>query len=184
MGNSNSLTVKFVEQLRTPGVYRDGFGLLLRVEASGAKRWVLRTTVNGKRRDIGLGSAREVTLREARDEATSLRKLARSGRDPVAHRRKIKREQLTFAQAAEKVHAQNTESWRNGKHVAQWISTLRTYAVPMIGKMPVGDIQTADVLRVLMPIWVTKPETHVGCASESDWYSTGPLPLVTGRPCP
>jgi integrase len=159
MGNSNSLTVKFVDQLRTPGVYRDGLGLLLRVEASGAKRWVLRTTVNGRRRDIGLGSAREVTLREARDEATALRKLARSGQDPVAHRRKIKQEQLTFAQAAEKVHAQNTGSWRNGKHVAQWITTLRTYAFPMIGKMPVGNIQSADVLRVLTPIWVTKPET-------------------------
>jgi integrase len=159
MGNSNSLTVKFVEQLRTPGVYRDGLGLLLRVEASGAKRWVLRTTVNGRRRDIGLGSARDITLREARDEATALRKLARSGQDPVAHKRRIKREQLTFAQAAEKVHAQNTESWRNGKHVAQWITTLRTYAFPMIGKMPVGDIQSANLLQVLTPIWVTKPET-------------------------
>ena len=84
MGNSNSFTVKFVEQLRTPGVYRDGLGLLLRVEPSGAKRWVLGTTVNGRRRDIGLGSARDVTLREARDEATALRKLARSGQDPVA----------------------------------------------------------------------------------------------------
>jgi hypothetical protein len=114
MGNSNSLTVKFVEQLRTPGVYRDGLGLLLRVEPSGAKRWVLGTTVNGRRRDIGLGSARDVTLREARDEATALRKLARSGQDPVAHRRKVKQEQLTFAQAAEKVHTQNTGSWRNG----------------------------------------------------------------------
>jgi integrase len=159
MGNSNPLTVKFVEQLRTPGDYRDGLGLLLRVEASGAKRWVLRTTINGRRRDIGLGSAREVTLREARDEATALRKLARSGQDPVAHRRKVKQEQVTFAQAAEKVHAQNTGSWRNGKHVAQWITTLRTYAFPMIGKMPVENIQSADVLRVLTPIWVTKPET-------------------------
>ena len=125
MGNSNSLTVKFVEQLRTPGVYRDGLGLLLRVEPSGAKRWVLRTTVNGRRRDIGLGSAREVTLREARDEATALRKLARSGQDPVAHRRKVKQEQLSFAQAAEKVHAQNTGSWRNGKHVSATVVRTR-----------------------------------------------------------
>jgi integrase len=120
---------------------------------------VLRTTVNGKRRDIGLGSARDVSLRDARDEAASLRKLARAGQDPVAQRRRIKREQLTFAQAAEKVHAQSVASWRNGKHANQWITTLRTYTFPTIGKMSVGEIQAADVLRVLAPIWVKKPET-------------------------
>ena len=87
MGKSNRLTAKFVDQIKAKGSYRDGSGLLLRVEPSGAKRWVLRITVGGRRRDIGLGSAREVSLREARERAHDLRRTARSGKDPTAHRR-------------------------------------------------------------------------------------------------
>ena len=150
MGKSNALTAKFVEQVKTAGVYRDGIspGLLLRVEPSGSKRWVLRTAVRGKRRDIGLGSARDVTLLDARQDAAALRRLARSGQDPVVSRRDAKRARLTFEAAAEKVHAQRAPLWRNAKHGAQWIATLRTYAFPLIGKMPVGETQAADVLRV------------------------------------
>src|SRR5438132_386215 len=129
MGKSNPLTATFVAQVKTAGVYRDRAspGLLLRVEPSGSKRWVLRTTVRGKRRDIGLGSAREVSLLDARDEAAVLRRVARAGQDPAASRRDAKRERLTFEAAAEKVHAQRADLWRNAKHGAQWIATLRAY---------------------------------------------------------
>lgn len=159
MGESNRLTAKFVEQAKTAGVYRDGAGLLLRVEPSGSKRWVLRTTVKGRRRDVGLGSALNVSLREARDEAGALRKLARAGEDPAATRRQERSELVTFEAAAESVHRQRAELWRNAKHGAQWIVSLRTYAFPLIGKTPVGKVEAADVLRVLTPIWLTKPET-------------------------
>ena len=161
MGNSKPLNAKFVETVRAAGVYRDkgNPGLLLRVEPSGAKRWVLRTTLHGQRRDYGLGSARDVSLREARDEAATLRRSARSGHDPAEQRRAAKRVRLSFEAAAEKVHAEREGLWRNAKHCAQWIATLRTYAFPSIGKVAVGDVQAADVLKVLSPIWITKPET-------------------------
>jgi len=128
------------------------------VEPSGAKRWVLRTTINGRRRDFGLGSARDVSLRDAREQAAAWRRAARSGRDPTQERT-AKRASLTFATAAEKVHGERAGLWRNTKHGAQWLTTLRTYAFPVIGKMLVGDVQPADVMKVLVPIWLTKPET-------------------------
>jgi integrase len=163
MGESNSraLTAKFVEAVRTAGVYRDkgNPGLILRVGPGDSKRWVLRTTVNGRRRDIGLGSAHDISLSDARHEATMLRRAARAGRDPAAERRAAHRVRLTFEEAAEKVHAVRERQWRNGKHANQWIATLRTYACPMIGKTPVGQIEAPDVLKVLAPIWLTKPET-------------------------
>src|SRR5262245_57244534 len=177
MENSNSLTAKLVEQHKTPGVYGDGAGLLLRVERNGAKRWVLRTTASGKRRDIGLGSARDISLADVCDAAADLRKLARSGQDPVAHRGKSKKAQLTFAAAAEKMHAQNKASRRNGKHVAQWITTLRTYAFPVIDKMPVGEIQTkieatADCLRSYARL------TTLMCKRK---YSAGNAPYINAE---
>jgi integrase len=159
MRESNRLSTMFVKQAKTPGVYRDGGGLLLRIEPSGSRRWVLRTTVKGKRRDVGLGSARDVGLAEAREMATELRKVARAGQNPVAARREARGERLSFAAAAEAVHAQRAAGWRNGKHVDQWLASLREYAFPAIGAKPVGDIESADVLKVLAPIWLTKGET-------------------------
>jgi hypothetical protein len=161
MGNSKPLSAKRVESLQEPGVYRDkgNPGLLLRVEPTGAKRWVLRTNVNGRRRDFGLGSARDVSLRDAREQAAAWRRAARAGRDPALERAAAKRTLLTFAAAAEKVHAERVDFWRNAKHGAQWVNTLRTYAFPVIGKVPVGEVQPADVMKVLSPIWLIKPET-------------------------
>jgi integrase len=159
MGESNRLNAKFVEHVKTAGVYRDGAGLLLRVESSGSKRWVLRTTVKGRRRDVGLGSAQDVSLQDARDEANTLRRLARNGEDPLVKRRQARGGIVTFEVAAEAVHKQRSDQWRNAKHGRQWMSTLRTYGFPMIGKMPVGKIESGDVLRVLAPIWSIKPET-------------------------
>lgn len=159
MRESNRLKATFVSQCRTPGIYPDGQGLLLRVEPSGSRRWVLRTSVRGKRVDIGLGSAREVSLREARDLADELRREARAGRHPAVKRREARGEAVTFKEAAEAVHAQREAGWKNGKHVAQWQTTLVTYAYPVIGAKPVAEIEPGDVLKVLSPIWLQKPET-------------------------
>jgi integrase len=120
---------------------------------------VLRTTVKGRRRDFGLGSARDVSLGDAREQAAVMRREARAGRDPAEQRRAARRLHLSFEAATEKVHTARKKTWRNTKHQAQWISTLRTYAFPTIGKMAVGDVQAADVLKILTPIWITKPET-------------------------
>ncbi len=153
-----ALTAVKVRNSTHPGRYADGNGLYLVVDPSGAKRWVLRTIVRGKRTDLGLGSVRLVPLADARDEATRLRRIAREGGDPLAERRAL-RAIPTFREAAETVHAAHSETWRNGKHVDQWISTLKTYAFPHIGDRRVDQIDTADVLRVLLPVWTSKPET-------------------------
>src|SRR5829696_9754121 len=142
-----------------PGRYADGNGLYLVVEPSGSKRGLLRTVVNGRRRDMGLGGLSLVTLAEAREKALTYRKLAREGGDPLAERRKVRAVVPTFAQAAEKVHAEHKASWKNPKHAAQWLTTLRTYAFPVLGERRVDQLDTPDILKVLSPIWLTKPET-------------------------
>ncbi|WP_018260155.1 tyrosine-type recombinase/integrase [Methylobacterium sp. WSM2598] len=154
-----ALTSVQVRALKVPGRYADGNGLYLVVEPSGSKRWLLRIVVQGKRRDIGLGGLSLVSLAEAREKALAYRKLARDGGDPLAERRNTAAAVPTFAEAAEQVHAEHKASWRNEKHAAQWITTLRRYAVPHLGSRRVDQIDTPDVLRALAPIWLTKPET-------------------------
>lgn len=153
-----ALSAVRVRQLSKPGRYADGNGLYLVVEPSGAKRWILRTVVRGKRRDIGLGGLALVPLAEARERALAYRKMAREGGDPMAERRAQARIP-TFAEAAELVHAEHKVSWKNSKHAAQWINTLKQYAFPELGPRRIDQIDTPDVLRALGPIWLTKPET-------------------------
>lgn len=143
-----------------PGRHADGNGLFLHVDPNGARRWVLRTVVHGRRRDIGLGGVSLVSLAEAREAAARLRRIARTGGDPIAERDRDKRTSLTFADAAQKVHAEHiAKTARNGKHVAQWLATLERHAFPIIGAKPVHTVDQADVLRVLSPIWTETPET-------------------------
>ncbi len=148
-----------IRSLRSPGRYADGNGLYLFVDDSGAKRWILRTVVNGRRRDLGLGSLLVVSLAEARLEATRLRRLARSGEDPLAQRRRERRSVPNFKKAAETVHASHSETFKNEKHKAQWIASLAAYVFPVFGDRPVDQVQSADILKVLTPIWTAKGET-------------------------
>ena len=154
-----SLSATFVRTAKKTGRYGDGNGLYLIVDPSGAKRWVLRTVVMGKRRDIGLGGLSLVSLAEAREEATRLRKIARQHGDPLAERRKARRVVPTFDQASREVHKAHSASWKNAKHAQQWINTLTDYVFPVFGNMSVDQVQTPEVLKVLSPIWLTKPET-------------------------
>lgn len=153
-----ALSAAFVRTVKAPGKYTDGHGLFLKVEASGARRWVQRIVIRGKRTEIGLGSASLVSLAQAREMAQENRREARQGGDPLRAKREAQAT-LTFEEAARKVHAIHAPSWRNAKHAAQFISTLETYAFPNIGGHRVPDITTADVLAVLQPIWLEKPET-------------------------
>lgn len=153
------LTAVRVRSLNTPGRYADGNGLYLFIDDSGAKRWVLRTTIHGKRSDLGLGSARLVSLADARVEAARLRRLARGGGDPLAERVRARVVVPTFREAAEKVHAAHAETFRNEKHKAQWLASLKANIFPAIGDRPVNAIHAGDVLKALQPIWTKKPET-------------------------
>jgi integrase len=155
----NALTPLAVSKEDTPGRYADGNGLYLVVDESGAKRWILRTIVHGRRRDMGLGSLQLVSLAEARKRAAKYRLIARDGEDPILQRREERRTVPTFKEAATTVHEHRAGDWKNEKHRAQWISTLETYAFPEIGSKQVSRINSADVLRVLSPIWTAKPET-------------------------
>ena len=142
-----------------PGKYADGGGLYLRVDDDGRRGWVLRIVIKGKRREIGLGPVKTVSLAEARQEAARLRQIARKGRDPLAERRREREIMPTFEEAARKVHESLLPTFRNKKHGQQWINTLRDYAFPAFGSRPVDQIESADVLTALSPIWTEKPET-------------------------
>ena len=110
------LTVVKVRSLKTPGRYADGNGLYLVVDDSGAKRWMLRTMVNGRRSDIGLGGTGLISLAEVREKASALRKIARAGGDPLAERRAYT-VKPTFAEAARLVHDEHAASWKNKKPI-------------------------------------------------------------------
>ncbi|QCO04229.1 tyrosine-type recombinase/integrase [Azospirillum argentinense] len=142
-----------------PGRHADGNGLYLEVDPSGARRWLLRLVIQGKRRDIGLGSATLVTLSEARDVAYGMRKVARAGGDPLADRRAARRVVPTFEEAARSCHGEHKDGWKNDKHAAQWLSTLETYVFPLLGPLKMDVIGTPEVRDVLLPIWLEKPET-------------------------
>ncbi len=153
------LTAKTVSGNLAPGMHNDGGGLYLHVSATGAKSWILRTRVHGKRTDIGLGSASLVPLAKARTRAVELRAIARAGGDPLAEKRKAAGTP-SFEEAARQVwEEQIAPAARNEKHKAQWLNTLRDYAFPRIGARKVDAVQSADILAVLQPIWLEKPET-------------------------
>jgi integrase len=150
------LTKLRVDSLRLTGMYGDGEGLYLCVSKGGTKSWILRTTVYGRRRELGLGSTSLVTLSEAREEARRLRKVARGGGDPETIRN---RETLTFEEAAKRVHEKLSPTWSNGKHAAGWLSAVEFYVFPKIGKRPISKVGTPDVLAILEPIWTEKHPT-------------------------
>ncbi len=155
----SKLTAKKVQGALKPGMHNDGAGLYLRVTGTGAKSWILRCRVHGAKRDIGLGGISWVSLAEARKKAAEMRAVARSGGDPLAERDRAKGIP-TFEEAAQSVWREQIETTaRNEKHKAQWINTLRDYAFPIIGNRRVDVIRSGDILRVLQPIWLEKPET-------------------------
>ncbi len=157
------LNAAFVRTVSRPGVYGDQHGLRLRVyksrkRASISKQWIWRGTVNGNRRDIGLGGFPWVSLAEARQTAFEYRKVSKAGGDPKALRRRP--EVPTFAQAAETVIGIHREGWKDGgKSEMQWRASLRDYAMPRLGRKGVDEITTADVMAVLIPHWHTRTET-------------------------
>lgn len=139
------------------GRHCDGKGLYLLAKPSGAKSWLLRVVVAGRRMDIGLGSTDWVTLAEARDKAYVLRKHAKEGRDPVAERDRGKLVVPTFAEAAVKAHLELSRGWSE-KTAAAFKTSLDTHAVPKIGKHRIDQVGSEQIIAALAPIWTTKPE--------------------------
>ena len=151
------LSATRAKALSEPGRYSDGNGLHLFISKKGGKSWVQRITINGRRRDIGVGGYPAVSLAQARERAADNREAIGNGKDPVAEKRKPAFP--TFSEAARAVHEANKPRWRNGSHIRAWIQTLERHAFPRIGDKPVDTITRCDVLAVLMPIWSARPET-------------------------
>ena len=138
-----------------PGRHADGNGLYLFVQPSGTRSWIQRLLVRGRRRELGLGSVALVPLAKAREKALANRMLARQGGDPLAEKRRTEGIP-TFAEAAARVLEQKRGGWRGRRHPHDWMSSLRRFAFPLIGTMPVSEVTSADVLEILTPIWHTK----------------------------
>lgn len=162
-----------VKRLKHPGTGRNVLfavggvqGLQLQITPTGSRSWVLRVSIGGKRRDVGLGGYPTVTLAQAREKAREARASIERGVDPVEDRKAARaaletaaRRGTTFAEAMSKYLTAKIEVGEQTKHRAQWRTTLESYAVPILGKMSVADIGMPDVLRVLEPIWAEKTET-------------------------
>ena len=151
-----------------PGYYGDGGGLWLQISKSGAKSWVFRfkSPVTGKAREMGLGPLDTFSLAEARVRAKGARQIVDAGRDPIQEREAEKQrfratvaKALTFDQCATAYIEAQRAGWKNPKHAKQWESTLATYASPVIGSLPIADVDMPLILKIIEPIWKVKNET-------------------------
>ena len=160
---TNRLTTKKVAALAEPGYYSDGGGLYLQISRSATKSWIFRYMLRGRSREMGLGPVHTIGLSDARHKAIDCRKLLLNGTDPIEARNagrvqlaRAAANSITFDEAKQRYIGLNRPTWKNAKHIAQWENTLTTYASPLIAHLPVAEVDTALVLRVLEPIWITK----------------------------
>lgn len=176
----NQLTALQVNQLSEPGRYSDGGGLYLNIKSDGSKSWIFRYQLNKNRRNMGLGAFNKKTngLADARKKAAEKRHLVEQGIDPIEHARELEAEKLaeqerkrqeaeqlkavsrsTFKSCAADYIKNKSAEWKNAKHKQQWENTLDQYVYPVIGDMPINDIEIDHVRSILDPIWFTKTET-------------------------
>lgn len=159
----NRLSAKAVTAKKAAGLYADGDGLYLQISPSGARSWIYRFQIDGKTRDMGLGSCRDVSLADAREAARIARDQKRRGIDPIAARdaeRAAKRvDGVTFRQCADAYVAAYRSSWRNPKHVQQWENTLAGRVYPAIGDLPIAMVDTPAIMTILEPQWALRTET-------------------------
>lgn len=161
-----ALNKRFVNSIQTSGKYHDNrrTGLYLIVKPSGRKTWGQRLTVNGKVRELGLGSVDDVSLDEARDTAYTNQRLARSGDDPALHKRglmaqaEMQNEVPTFREAATIYYEKQKTGWSNDKHKKQWLPSLERHAAGLMD-MRVDEIRARDVYESLHHSWFHTPET-------------------------
>lgn len=167
------LTAKGVEKKTTPGNHGDGGGLTLQITKAGVKSWLYRYMINGKARWMGLGPVHSVSLAEARQKAAEARKLVTEGIDPLEEKDQRKREAelakarlITFDQCASAYIQAHSAGWKNAKHADQWANTISTYVSPIIGSLPVAQVDTGLVVKVLAQtddqgkqFWQVKNET-------------------------
>ena len=165
---AKELSAVAVKRLTDPGMHFVGGvpGLALLISSTGSRSWILRVMVSGKRRDIGIGSFNDFSLGDAREKSRECRKQVLTGVDPV-EQKQVQRlaalaevsRTVTFDECAKKYIEAQSPGWNNSKHIAQWTSTLKTYASPVVGMLSVAAVDTPHVLKILEPIWAAKTET-------------------------
>ena len=160
-----ALSATQVAALQQEGTHWVDRNLALQIKPQGARSWLFRYERSGKTTWLGLGAARDVPLSRAREEADRLRVRMRDGVDPLGERAaakdaaKPKAQSPSFAACAERYIAAHRAGWKSDKHAEQWLSTIRLYVNPVFGRKTVDQITVEDVLKVLQPIWTSKPET-------------------------
>lgn len=180
-----------LRRLTTPGLHAVGgvSGLCLQVKTTGARSWILRTVVGGKRCEIGLGGYPTFGLAEAREMAREHLVEIRKGADPVRERLQRRQRQVwTFKKVAESYIDTHRAGWKSPKHAQQWENTLQTYVYPVFGDKHVADVTKLDVLDAVKPIWLDKHETAtrvrnrieliVSYAMQAGYRPEGPNPAV------
>jgi integrase len=165
---ANEMGALAVSRLTAPGMHYVGgvAGLALQVLPTGGRTWILRATIAGKRRDMGLGGYPDVTLAGAREAARIARDKIRNGVDPIAERKAAQialranpGKEMTFKAAALAYIAAHEAGWRNAKHAQQWKNSLQAHAYPVIGALSVRDVELSHITKILDPIWQTRTET-------------------------
>ncbi len=173
----NSLTDLFIKNITKPGRYTDSEtkGLNLQVKQSLQRYWVLRYLFNGKRYDLSIGSYPEISLKEARKRAIEARNKLNQGINPKPDKKpliepaKAAATLPTFKEYALACHELKSLEWINKKHSNQWINTLRDYAFPIIGDLPINEVDTDHILQILEPIWTKKTETASRLRARIEW---------------
>jgi integrase len=147
-------------------MHPDGHGLYLRIGQTGGKSWVFRYRRDRKLHHVGLGPTHTVSLADARAKALDLRRQRLDGIDPLTAKREAAAKArvtdakaMTFRQCADAYISAHRAGWKNGKHATQWQSSLESYVCPTFGDLPVQAVDVGLVMKVLEPIWTTKPET-------------------------
>lgn len=158
----NKLTAQEVKS-KPPGKHSDGGGLWLIKREGGGGQWVLRVTVHGRRREMGLGSMMDVSLKEAREAAERHRSIGRNGVDPIKERQRQKREAAKrlhmLREIAEDAFESRKAELKGEGKAGRWFSPLEIHILPKLGKVPVAEIDQTDIRDVLAPIWHTKADT-------------------------
>ncbi|WP_375616936.1 tyrosine-type recombinase/integrase [Bartonella sp. AP58NXGY] len=159
MALMNRLNARSVATLGA-GKYNDGAGLLLHKRKDGGAQWLYRYTIHGRRREMGLGALRDVSLKKARELANQWRSVLHEGRDPIKERNKQKREAISNLHylkdiAMDTFESRKAELKNDGKD-GRWFAPLRLHILPKLGCLPVSEITQTEIRNVISPIWHTK----------------------------
>ena len=158
----NRLTNQFIKGA-PPGKHIDGAGLQLVKRSDGGAQWVLRVTVHGRRREMGLGGYPSLGLADARKAAERWRSIAKAGRDPIKEReaeaRAARREDISLNKMTEDAFEARKAELKDDGKAGRWLSPLQLHVLPKLGKVPVTDLDQRDIRDTLAPIWHTKADT-------------------------